>query len=91
MQHRFLVWAALTAVTPALAADLPLLRPTRDLAVEYHTSGTPKRPMAGPMGGSHAGANGTLTIHFAVGFGRIRVESSNGQRYAIFDTKRPGA
>jgi Domain of unknown function (DUF4412) len=89
----FPVVLALLAGGPAWSADRPKLVPTRDVEVEYRTTGTPRGPMGAPMGGptggstSGADANGrgTLTIHFTSNGNRIRVEGMNGRGYAIVD------
>ncbi len=94
MRYAFPLLALLAALNPAQADDRPRLQPTRDVEVEYRTTGMPQAPMGGPMGapgsGQGGGANapattGTLTIHYAVKGNRLRVEGMNGRGYAIID------
>jgi hypothetical protein len=87
MQHRFLILAAIVTASPVLAADMPLLRPIRDVEVEYRTSGIPQGMMAGPMGGQTAGSDGLMTVHYTARAGRLRIDTPNGRGYAIIDTK----
>jgi hypothetical protein len=94
MRHAFAMLALLAAASPAEADDRPPLRPTRDVEVEYRTTGMPQAPMGGPMGAPGSsqggGANartttGTLTIHYAVKGNWLRIEGMNGRGYAIID------
>lgn len=94
MRHRFLFLAVVVAAAPALADDHPLLRPTRDVEVEYRTTGMPDampgaRSNRGGAGdqtsGPAGGAGGTMIIHYTAKTGRIRIEAPNGAGYAIID------
>jgi len=82
MRNRFALLAALAIATAglAMAEDRPLIRPSKDVAVEYRTSGMTR----GPAGD----AGGPITMHFASGLTRIRIDGSTGQGYVILD---PGA
>jgi hypothetical protein len=77
--RRMLLFLAMlaVAVAPALAEDRPLVRPNRDVAVEYRSSGTPQGPAAEP--------GREVTMRFASRSGRIRIDGPNGRGYAILD------
>jgi hypothetical protein len=77
MRQTLLILAALAAAAPALADDHPLLRPARDVAVEYRTSGMPPGAAAEP--------GKAVTMRFASKTGRIRIDGPNGRGYAIVD------
>jgi len=77
MRHRLLILAMLAATTPALADDHPLIRPSRDVAVEYRSTGGPQSPAMEP--------GKVVTMRFASKTGRIRIEGPNGRGYAVLD------
>ena len=78
MRQMFLVPALLAvAIAPALAEDRPLVRPSRDVTVEYRSSGTPQGPAAQT---SHE-----VTMRFASKSGLIRIDGPNRRGYAILD------
>ena len=91
MHRAFLVLAALIPAVPSLAAAAPLLKPTRDVEVEYRTSGMPAAMTHGMPGNGGAPAapgasgEGTLTIHYAAATRRLRIEGPLGRGYAIVD------
>jgi hypothetical protein len=76
MFKKFLPFGVLAAVTaaPALAQDRPLLRPTRDVAVEYRSSGIGQGP------------GDIVTMRFTRDTRRIRIDGSAGHGYMILDT-----
>ena len=80
MVRNSLLTAAVIAAmaTPALAEDHPLFRPTRDVAVEYRSSGMARGPNGNPAE--------TVTMRFSSKASRIRMEGANGRGYAIVDT-----
>jgi hypothetical protein len=59
---------------PAMAQDLPLVRPNQDVVVAYRTTG-----MAQP-------GDGTITIRFANKGHRMRIDGASGGAYEVFDT-----
>ncbi len=75
--RRMLLLPAMLAVAaaPALAEDRPLIRPSRDVTVEYRSSG-----MRQGQPTSH-----DVTMRFASKSGRIRIDGPNGRGYAILD------
>ena len=70
---------------PAPAQDRPKLHPTRDVEVEYRTTGMPRAPTAPANPDPNAGAGGALTMHFTTKGNRLRIEGMNGRGYAIID------
>jgi hypothetical protein len=77
MRQKFLILAVLVAAAPALAEDHPLLRPKRDVAVEYRSSGSPQGPASG--------LDNTVTIRFATRSNRIRIDGSAGHQYLVLE------
>ena len=77
MRQSLLILAVLAGATPALADDHPLIRPSRDVAVEYRSTGGPQAPAMEP--------GKVVTMRFASKTGRIRIEGANGRGYAILD------
>src|SRR5579862_6870779 len=98
MKLRVLTLAVVVAATPSLATERPLLRPTRDVEVEYRTTGMPKVGMPGPMGGpmvgqmtappADQGTEGILTIHYAARTGQMRIDMRDGRGSLILDRPR---
>ena len=76
--RRFLILTALATAAPALAEDAPLMKPSRDVAVEYRLIGRPK----GSTG------DGLLHMYSSAATNRTRWDSPNGRAYLIRD---PGA
>ena len=85
MRLWFPVLVALIAASPAPAQDRPKLHPTRDVEVEYRTTGMPRAPTAPANPDPNAGAGGALTMHFTTKGNRLRIEGMNGRGYAIID------
>ena len=73
MRQEFLIMAVLVAAAPALADDRPLVRPSRDVAVEYHFNGA-------------ADPGNAVTMRFAAKISRVRIDGSMGRDYGILDT-----
>jgi hypothetical protein len=73
----FLMLALLAATAPALAEDGPLIRPLRDVAVEYRQGGMAQGQAAEP--------GRVLTMRFASKTGRIRIDGPIAHGYAIVD------
>lgn len=73
--RRFIILAALTAASPCLAEDRALFHPTRDVAVDYRSSGG-----ARDQGGDH-----TATMHYTTNGNRMRWENPDGKGYMIMD------
>jgi hypothetical protein len=80
MQQMFLIPALLALSAPAWADDTPMIHPSRDVAVEYRSSGAPQGPASAP--------GAVVTMRFSSKSGRIRIEGASGRGYAILD---PGA
>ena len=78
MPRQFLILVILATAAPALAEEPPLIRPSRDVAVEYRSSGMTQ--------GSPAGPGNVVTMRFAGKSSRIRIDAPNGPGYAIVDT-----
>jgi hypothetical protein len=76
MRGKLLVTICFVAAAPAFAADHPLTKPTRDVAVEYRSS-APGQAQNDP--------NATLTMRFASKTGLIRIEGPFASGYAILD------
>jgi hypothetical protein len=73
MQRLVLLLATFCLATPAVAQEAPLLRPSRDVAVEYGT------------GGATRSAGTSVTMHYA-GNGRwMRIDPASGTSYSVFD------
>lgn len=64
MRQRLLIIAMLATAAPALAEDHPLIRPSRDVEVEYRSTGLPQGPVAE--------AGKVVTMRFSSKNGRIR-------------------
>lgn len=77
MRRTLLIMTLLAAAAPALAEDHPLLRPTRDVAVEYRSSGAQQGPAAQ--------TDHIVTMRFASSNGKVRIDGPNGRGYAILD------
>jgi hypothetical protein len=77
MRQKFLMSAVLLAAAPALAQDLPLILPERDVAVEYQSSGM----VPGPAGMLST----TVLVRFARDMSRLRIDGPYGGFYAIVD------
>ncbi len=77
MRSKLLVSALLVLTMPAVADDRPLIRPTRDVVVEYRS--------VGPAHGSTADPGRLVTMRFASKTGRVRLDGPNGRGFAIFD------
>lgn len=77
MRQKLLILVMLAAAAPALADDHPLLRPGRDVAVEYRSGGTAQGP------GTESGR--VVTMRFASKNGRVRIDGHDGHGYAIVD------
>jgi hypothetical protein len=75
-----LILALLALTAPAWAEATPMIHPSRDVAVEYRSSGTPHGPAAAP--------GAVVTMRFSSKSGRIRIDGASGRGYAILD---PGA
>jgi Domain of unknown function (DUF4412) len=71
------VLAMLTVTVPARAEDAPMIRPTRDVAVEYRSNGPQQGPAPGP--------GAVVTMRFSSKSGRIRIDGPRGHGYAILD------
>jgi hypothetical protein len=71
MRRHFLILAALAVAAPAMADDRPLMRPSRDVAVEYRSNGA---------------AAEVVTMRFAGNGNRIRIDGPNDRGYAILDS-----
>jgi hypothetical protein len=80
MRRTFLILALFAVTAPARAADAPMIHPSRDVAVEYRSTGAQQGP------GSAPGA--AVTMRFSSKTGRIRIDGASGRGYAILD---PGA
>lgn len=78
LARRTLILMAIATATPALAEDAPLMKPSRDVAVEYQLIGR----HSGPTGG------GSLHMYYSAATNRTRWDSPNGNAYLIRD---PGA
>ena len=76
MGRKFLLLAMLAPAAPALADDEPLILPSRDVAVEYRTSGV----MPGP-----SAEQDTVVARFASKSSRIRIDGSDRRFYMILD------
>jgi hypothetical protein len=74
----FLIPAILAVAAPALAQNTPMIRPSRDVAVEYRSSGAPQGPAAAP--------GAVVTMRFTSKSDRIRIDGPGGRGYAILDT-----
>jgi hypothetical protein len=77
MRKLFLLSAACLVAIPALASDLPLILPVRDVAVEYQSSGM----VPGPAGTLST----TVMVRFARDMSRLRIDGPYGRFYAIVD------
>lgn len=77
MRPNFLLVALLAAAAPALAEDRPLIRPSRDVAVEYRSNGMAQGPADS--------ASSTVTMRFTGHGGRVRIDGPAGHGYAILD------
>lgn len=75
MRQRILVLALLGLTAPALADETPMLRPGRDVAVEYRS---------GDSAGDASGA--PVTMRFSSKSGRIRIDAPGRRGYTILDT-----
>lgn len=80
MRQIILSLALLALTVPARAADPPMIHPSRDVAVDYRSTGAPQGPAAGP--------GAVVTMRFSSKSGRIRIDGASGRGYAILD---PGA
>jgi hypothetical protein len=80
MRQLLLIPALLAPIAPARAGDTPMIHPSRDVAVDYRSNGTPQGPAAAP--------GAVVTMRFSSKSGRIRIDSASGRGYAILD---PGA
>lgn len=74
MRYKFLLLSVLAATPPAWADDRPLIRPTRDVAVEYRSGG-----------GAQGQTGSVVMMRFASKTNRIRIDGAGGQGYAILD------
>jgi hypothetical protein len=82
MRHMFLVLASLAVTAPARADNPPMIHPSRDVAVEYRSSGVPtSRAPQGPA----AAPGAAVTMRFSSKSGRIRIDGASGRGYAILD------
>lgn len=63
---------------PVRADGTPLLKPSKDVVVEYRASGMAQGPMAG--------GDGPMRIYFGGQGSRMRIEPPNGQGYMLMDT-----
>ena len=77
MRLQFMILAAFVTVAPAMAEDRPLMRPDRDVEVDYHSTGM----ASGPNGA----AGGVVTMHFTGAGNRIRIDAQNGRGSVIMD------
>jgi hypothetical protein len=77
MRLQFLILAVFVTAAPAMAEDRPLMRPGRDVEVDYHSTG------AAP--GPNGGGPGVVTMHFTGAGNRIRIDSPNGRGSVIMD------
>jgi hypothetical protein len=75
MQRLFVSLAAICIAGSAIADEPPLLRPSRDVVVEYR-NGEP---------GQAAGT--AVTMHFANKGNRLRIDPANSPTYRIYDIK----
>jgi hypothetical protein len=82
MRQKFLVLGLLAVTTPALADGSPMIHPSRDVAVEYRSSGTPPN---GAQRGPGAAPGAVVTMRFSSKSGRIRIDGASGRGYAILD------
>lgn len=80
MRLPFLILTLIAVALPALADDAPMIHPSRDVAVEYRSGGTPQGPAAAP--------GPVVTMRFSSKTGRIRIDGASGHGYVILD---PGA
>ena len=81
MQPRCMMLAACALAIPFLATplradDRPLLKPARDVMIEYRASG---------MTGAMNGGGGTMKMYFTGQGGRMRIEPPDGQGYMLMD------
>jgi hypothetical protein len=74
MQRLLLLLAASLIAAPAVAGDAPLLRPARDVVVQYGT------------GGATLAAGTTVTMHFTRQGRLIRIDPATGTAYTVYDT-----
>jgi hypothetical protein len=77
VQQKLLVVAAILGVVPNLGWARPLILPTHDVVVEYHTRGM----VAGPPGTLTT----TVMVRFAGSGDRLRVEGPYGGFYALIE------
>lgn len=77
MLQKSLILAAILAALPNLAAAKPLIMPTHDVVVEYHSRGM----VAGPQGT----LTSTVMVRFAGNGDRLRVDGPYGGVYALVD------
>ncbi len=75
--RRQLLILALLAAMPAYAEDAPMIRPSRDVAVDYRSSGMAHGPADDP--------SGAITMRFSGRGSRIRIDGPHGHGYAVLD------
>jgi hypothetical protein len=76
MRRLFLIFTLLAAA-PAYAEDPPLIHPSRDVAVDYRSSGMAHGPADDP--------SAVITMRFSGQGSRIRIDGPHGHGYAILD------
>ena len=77
MRRILLVLVMLAAVSPAVADDTSLIRPRKDVAVEYRSAGAAQGAAADP--------GRVVTMRFSSKSSRIRIDGAEGHGYAILD------
>ena len=77
MRRQFLIFALFAAAGTAHAEDQPLIHPSRDVVVEYRSSGMAHGPADDPAS--------VITMRFRGQGNRIRIDGPHGHGYAILD------
>lgn len=77
MPRYLTILSLLTIGAPAFAGDTPLLKPGKDVVIDYRTTGTAR----GPMGGG----DGILKMYFGNKGAAMRIDPPNGQGYMIVE------